>query len=343
MAGSSHQRVNICFFLCLVGIVSASEYSTSSSSTTSSGTSSNYLLNPFFYAFKCPQALDTIKKQVTNAVSIEPRMGASLLRLHFHDCFVQVSRLLVNGCDASVLLVDTASFKGEQGALPNVNSLRGFGVIENIKAELERECPGVVSCADILAVAARDSVVALGGLGWPVSLGRRDSTTASLSGANSDLPAPFLDLNGLITAFQKKGFTVNEMVALSGAHTIGSGRCVLFRSRIYNESNIDPTYANLMRANCPEIGGDSNLSPIDITTKDVFDSAYYTNLINKKGLFHSDQQLFSGGLTASQVNVYSTFPLIFKFDFSNAMLKMSNLSPLTGVQGQIRKVCSSVN
>ena len=79
----------------------------------------------------------------------------------------------MKGCDASVLLKDTATFKGEQGVLPNVNSLRGFEVIENIKAELERQCPGVVSCADILTVAARDSVVALGGVGWPLGLGRR--------------------------------------------------------------------------------------------------------------------------------------------------------------------------
>ena len=93
-------------------------------------------------------------------------------------------RACLKGCDASVLLKDTATFKGEQGVLPNVNSLRGFEVIENIKAELERQCPGVVSCADILTVAARDSVVALGGVGWPLGLGRRDSITASLSRAN---------------------------------------------------------------------------------------------------------------------------------------------------------------
>lgn len=67
----------------------------------------------------------------------------------------------MKGCDASVLLADTATFKGEQNALPNANSLRGFEVVESIKAVLERQCPGVVSCADILAVAARDSVVAV--------------------------------------------------------------------------------------------------------------------------------------------------------------------------------------
>ncbi|XP_027336081.1 cationic peroxidase 1-like [Abrus precatorius] len=263
-------------------------------------------------------------------------MGASLLRLHFHDCFVQ-------GCDGSVLLKDTETFKGEQGALPNANSLRGFDVIENIKTHLELVCPGVVSCADIVAVAARDSVVALGGDGWEVGLGRRDSSTASLSEANSDLPGPNLDLNSLIRAFDKKGFEVDEMVVLSAAHTIGRARCLFFRTRIYNESNIDTSYAKLLRENCPFVGGDDNLSPLDITTRDTFDNAYFKDLMSKKGLFHSDQQLYNGGSTNSKVEDYAKDSSLFESDFGKAMIKMGELGILTGKQGQIRSVCSRVN
>lgn len=68
---------------------------------------------------------------------------------------------MLQGCDASVLLDDNATFTGEKTALPNVNSLRGFELIDNIKSLLETLCFKTVSCADILAVAARDAVVAV--------------------------------------------------------------------------------------------------------------------------------------------------------------------------------------
>lgn len=57
------------------------------------------------------------------------------------------------------MLDDTENFVGEKTAAPNVNSLRGFDVINEIKSELEVVCPQTVSCADILATAARDSVL----------------------------------------------------------------------------------------------------------------------------------------------------------------------------------------
>uniref|UniRef100_A0A0D3GUY2 peroxidase n=1 Tax=Oryza barthii TaxID=65489 RepID=A0A0D3GUY2_9ORYZ len=431
-------------------------------------------LSPTFYDTSCPRALATIKSAVTAAVNNEARMGASLLRLHFHDCF---------GCDASVLLADTATFTGEQNALPNKNSLRGFNVIDSIKTQLEGICSQTVSCADILAVAARDSVVALGGPSWTVGLGRRDSTTASMDSANNDLPPPFFDLENLIKAFGDKGFSVTDMVALSGAHTIGQAQCTNFRGRIYNETNIDAGYAagatlllsgqeqnagpnvgslrgfsvidnakarveaicnqtvscadilavaardsvvalggpswtvllgrrdsttasealantdlpapssslaelignfsrkgldatdmvalsgahtigqaqcqnfrdrlynetnidssfaTALKANCPRPtgSGDSNLAPLDTTTPNAFDSAYYTNLLSNKGLLHSDQVLFNGGSTDNTVRNFSSNTAAFNSAFTAAMVKMGNISPLTGTQGQIRLNCS---
>ncbi|GFP83224.1 cationic peroxidase 1 [Phtheirospermum japonicum] len=264
-------------------------------------------------------------------------MGASLLRLHFHDCFV-------NGCDASVLLDDTANFTGEKTAGPNNNSLRGFNVIDTIKAQVESSCRGVVSCADILAVAARDGVVALGGQSWTVPLGRRDSTTANLTAANNQIPAPTLNLSGLINSFSSKGFTTNELVALSGAHTIGQARCTTFRTRLYNEANINANYSATLRAGCPQAGptGDNNLFGLD-SSPTAFNNGYFTDLINLRGLLHSDQQLFNNGSTDAQVRAYSTNSATFFNDFANAMVKMSRLSPLTGSSGQIRRNCSRTN
>jgi peroxidase len=55
-------------------------------------------------------------------------------------------------------LDDTATLQGEKNAGPNAGSLRGFEVIDTIKSQVEASCGGVVSCADILALAAKDSV-----------------------------------------------------------------------------------------------------------------------------------------------------------------------------------------
>nr|XP_009419701.1 PREDICTED: cationic peroxidase 1-like [Musa acuminata subsp. malaccensis] len=295
-------------------------------------------LSPTFYNTSCPNALSIIRTAVRAAVARDRRMGASLLRLHFHDCFVQ-------GCDASLLLDDTSTFTGEKTANPNNNSLRGFEVIDAIKSKLESACKQVVSCADIVAVAARDSVVALGGPTWTVELGRRDSTTASLSSANTDIPGPTADLRTLISSFSGKGLSASDMAALSGAHTIGQARCFLFRARIYNDTNIDPSFASSLQSNCSSSGGDNELSPLDSTTPTVFDNDYYANLVRERGLLHSDQQLFmnGGGSVESQVGSYATNSAKFFSDFASAMVKMASISPLTGSSGEIRINCRKIN
>ncbi|CAK9141747.1 unnamed protein product [Ilex paraguariensis] len=294
-------------------------------------------LSSTFYDNTCPNALSRIRTSIRTAVSRERRMAASLIRLHFHDCFVQ-------GCDASILLDDTPSIRSEKNAGPNNGSVRGYEVIDDAKSEVEKICPGVVSCADILAVAARDASAQVGGPSWTVKLGRRDSTTASRSLAESNLPGFTDSLETLISNFANQGLNARDMVALSGAHTIGQAQCFTFRNRIHsNGTDIDPGFASTRRRRCPLSGQNGNLAALDLVTPNTFDNNYFKNLIQKKGLLESDQVLFSGGSTDSIVSEYSRSPSTFASDFAAAMLKMGDIQPLTGQEGVIRRICSAVN
>ncbi|GAB4859652.1 hypothetical protein Ancab_011133 [Ancistrocladus abbreviatus] len=183
----------------------------------------------------------------------------------------------------------------------------------------------------------------LGGPWWDVALGRRDSTTASLAKANANLPPPFGNLSTLITLFSNKGLNATDMTALSDAHTISQARCVTFRPHIYNDTDIDLDFAKLRQSTCPFLGGDDNLAPIDIQTPTCFDNKYYQNLLAQRGLFHSDQELFNGGSQDSLVRTYNSDPGAFTNDFIAAMIKMGNITPLTGTEGQIRLNCRVVN
>jgi peroxidase len=74
----------------------------------------------------------------------------------------------VQGCDASILIAPTAKAAGEAAARPAVVERDteenrnlpqyGFDTVEMAKAAVESRCPGVVTCADVLALAARDFV-----------------------------------------------------------------------------------------------------------------------------------------------------------------------------------------
>ncbi|PWA89188.1 peroxidase superfamily protein [Artemisia annua] len=299
-------------------------------------TQSEAQLSTTFYDGTCPNALHTIRTSIRTAISRERRMAASILRLHFHDCFVQ-------GCDASILLDDSPTIVSEKNAFPNKGSLRGYEVIEAAKSEVEKLCPGVVSCADILTAAARDASVMVGGPSWSVKLGRRDSTTASLDLANTGLPSFKAPLDSLISTFNDNGLSPRDMVALSGAHTIGQAQCFSFRDRIYaNGSDIDAGFASTHRHRCPINEGNENLAALDLVTPNSFDYNYFKNLIQKKGLLESDQVLFSGGSTDSIVREYSKNTSNFKSDFAAAMVKMSEFRTITGQEGVIRSICGAL-
>ncbi|XP_059623818.1 peroxidase 10-like [Cornus florida] len=292
-----------------------------------------------FYDYTCPNLTKIVRYGVWSAIANDTRMPASLLRLQFHDCFV-------NGCEGSVLLDG-----GEKNALPNMNSARGFEVIDAIKANVEKACPSTVSCADILALAAREGVFLQGGPYWSVPLGRRDGLTTSESAANTELPSPFEPLANITAKFASKGLDMNDVVVLSGAHTIGFAQCFTFKPRLFDfdgSGNPDPTLdASLLsslRSVCPnQDSSDSNLAPLDPVSSAKFDNIYFKNLLNKSGVLQSDQALMGDNRTAAMVLNYSKYPFLFTRDFGASMVKLSSVGVLTGKDGQIRQNCRVVN
>ncbi|KAK1568045.1 hypothetical protein Q3G72_019885 [Acer saccharum] len=300
-----------------------------------------------YYKDKCPLAEDIVRRNVEIAVRKDPRMAASLLRLHFHDCFVM-------GCDASLLLDSFGDMVSEKLAGPNVNSLRGFDVIDKIKYNLEEACPYTVSCADILALAARDAVVLRGGPTWDVWLGRRDSLKASFDGANNFIPFPNSSLEILIANFKEQGLDIGDLVTLSGSHTMGKARCVNFRQWAYEVSHEEyhdkykrfRTFKRILRSICPEKGRDDVLAPLDYVTPARFDNQYFINLVEGNGLLHSDNVLVSedeGGVIKKLVWGYASDEDLFFASFVNSIIKMGNIRVLTGFDGEIRKNCRFVN
>ncbi|KAK2991474.1 hypothetical protein RJ640_016509 [Escallonia rubra] len=297
-----------------------------------------------FYDRSCPHLPMIVRFGVWAAFRNETRIAASLLRLHFHDCFV-------NGCDGSILLDDSLDFVGEKDAFPNRNSVRGFEVIDRIKAEVERACPLTVSCVDILTLAAREAVTLSGGPYWPVSLGRRDGLTASQQAANQRLPSPFEPLENITAKFTANGLDQKDVVVLSGAHTIGYAQCFTFKRRLFNfkgsgkpDPTLDSSLLSNLQSNCPNLdSSNSKLNPLDVSTGYMFDNSYYKNLVSNTGLLESDQALMGNPGTAAMVNDYSTYPFHFASDFAVSMMKLGNIGVLTGQAGQIRKRCGALN
>ncbi|KAF2301289.1 hypothetical protein GH714_022442 [Hevea brasiliensis] len=202
-----------------------------------------------FYRDSCPQAEKIVRDLVWDIYRVRSSVAPALLRLAFHDCFVE-------GCDASILLDTAGGLKSEKESTPNLN-LKGFDIIDIIKSHLEEVCPGVVSCADIVVLAAREGVVQTGGPFYPVFTGRRDATRSFPDKATSELPSPQAHLPETLASFASKGFDERETVSLLGGHSIGMIHCKFFRNRLYNfngtdkpDPSIDTQFLNLLRIIC---------------------------------------------------------------------------------------------
>ncbi|KMS98798.1 hypothetical protein BVRB_3g068730 [Beta vulgaris subsp. vulgaris] len=297
-------------------------------------------LLPGFYSKSCPEAESTVRDVMKKAMIREPRSVASVMRLQFHDCFV-------NGCDGSLLLDDTDTMLGEKLALSNINSLRSFEVIDDIKEAVEKICPGVVSCADIVIMAARDAVALSGGPDWEVRLGRKDSLYARQEDSNNIMPSPRANASMLIDLFAKLNLSTEDLVALSGSHSIGKGRCFSIVFRLYNQSGtgkpdpaIEPHFRMKLNKLCP-LNGDGNVTGNLDATPTIFDNQYFKDLVAGRGFLNSDQTLYTFEETRKWVLKFSVDQGAFFEAFVKGMLKMGDLQ--SGRPGEVRRHCRVVN
>ncbi|KAL9412174.1 hypothetical protein AB3S75_045738 [Citrus x aurantiifolia] len=296
-------------------------------------------LNAHYYDQTCPQAEKIILDAVRNASMHDPKVPARILRMFFHDCFIR-------GCDASVLLDSTPQNKAEKDGPPNI-SVRSFYVIDDAKAELEKACPHTVSCADIIAIAARDVVTMSGGPYWNVLKGRKDGRVSKASETRS-LPAPTFNVTQLIQSFAQRGLGVKDLVALSGGHTLGFSHCSSFEARLRNFSSLhdlDPSmdlyFAQKLRSKCPKPNKDRNAGQFLDSTSSAFDNNYYKQLMVGKGVFGSDQSLFGDFRTMWIVESFAIDQGLFFIEFVNSMVKLGNVGVIEN--GEVRLKCGVVN
>uniref|UniRef100_A0ACD5YR88 Uncharacterized protein n=1 Tax=Avena sativa TaxID=4498 RepID=A0ACD5YR88_AVESA len=292
------------------------------------------------YNQTCYQAERIVRAAVKKAVYANRGIAAGLIRLFFHDCFVR-------GCDASILLDEThANPLPEKLGRPNYRSLRGFEVIDQAKVALENKCQGVVSCADIIAFAARDATMFLsnGTVQFDMPSGRFDGRVSLASETLPNLPSPFADLKVLRTMFESKGLSLDDMVTLSGAHTVGVSRCSSFADRLPRNAS-DPlamhsTLADSLTKKCRS--GSSTVDH-DFKTPGDLDSQYYRNVLDGKVLLQSDAALMSSSETEAKVRFHAYYPWVWAGRFKAAMVKMGGIEVKTSANGEIRKQCRFVN
>ncbi|KAJ4703582.1 Peroxidase [Melia azedarach] len=340
-SSSSSPFVFTCF---LIFLLTLNPPTISAAKTSNPIRSSRRRLSVDYYAKSCPLVEQLVGSVTSQQFKEAPVSGPATIRLFFHDCFVE-------GCDGSILISTKPGSKdlAEKDAPDNKN-LRGEGFesIRKAKALVESKCPGVVSCADILAIAARDFVHLAGGPYYQVTKGRWDGKISMASRVPSNIPRANSTIDQLIKIFNSKGLSIQDLVVLSGAHTIGFAHCEHFVSRLYDyhgtkqpDPTIDPRLLKALRMSCPHYGGNADIvAPFDVTSPFLFDHAYYANLEGKLGLLASDQALFSDPRTKPLVQQLGKDKQKFFQAFAVAMEKMGSIGVKRGRKhGERRKDC----
>ncbi|KGN58950.1 peroxidase 21 [Cucumis sativus] len=293
-----------------------------------------------YYAKSCPKAEEIIKQQVIDLYYEHGNTAVSWLRNLFHDC-------IVKSCDASLLLETVVGVESEKDSSRSFG-MRNFKYVNKIKAAVEKECPLTVSCADIVALSARDGIVMLKGPHIDLKTGRKDSKMSYSNMVEELVPQHNASLVNVLSRFNSIGIDTEATVALLGSHSVGRVHCVNLVERLYPtvDPTIDPEYAKYLKMRCPTPTPDPNgvlYSRNDRETTMILDNMYYSNVLKHKGLLIVDQELVSNPLTLPYVKKFAADNLYFHAQFSRGIRLLSENNPLTGDQGEVRKDCRFVN
>ncbi|AQK66608.1 Peroxidase 16 [Zea mays] len=265
-------------------------------------------LRPDYYAGVCPNLESIVRGAVRQSVALSPLAAPATLRLFFHDCAVR-------GCDASVMLIDPAG--GDEWRSPDGVMLKpeGFSTVMSAKAAVDSDpqCRNMVSCADILALAARDSVFLSGGPDYEVELGRFDGRVSS--GGSVVVPHGTFDLDQLNAFFSSllvehaksmhtaATATANEHLKCRGSHD-RRGVVRLLRVPGGRGSGHGPGARAAGPGALPG-GGPAGFAFLDATTPLRFDNEYYRNLLGGMGILASDQVLYADPRSRGAVERYA--------------------------------------
>ncbi|KAL3619916.1 hypothetical protein CASFOL_034828 [Castilleja foliolosa] len=264
-----------------------------------------------------------------------------LLKLLYADC-------MVNGCDASILLDGPVT---EKKASQNLG-LGGFIPMDKIKTVVEARCPGVVSCADILNLAARDALHLAGAPSYPVLLGRRDGVDSKATSV--DLPLSSISGEKGLAFFRSKGLDAQDYATLLGSHNLGKTHCAYIYDRLYNfkktgkpDPSMSKSTLDKLRQQCPDKNNSLNDQTVFLTEKNGanyrFTNAYYSNVLSHDSVLRVDQELLHNYNTSQLVLEYAGSLEQFKRQFALSINRMGSLKVLTGKQGEIRRNCHFTN
>jgi peroxidase len=244
----------------------------------------------------------------------------------------------------------------EKDAEPNL-TLRMLDVIDDVKAALEKACPGVVSCADIVALAARDAAAMAGRANYQLPTGRRDGTVSSA--AEVHLPSPSVSFADALSAFRDIGLDIVDLTALLGSHTMGFCHCVFVMDRLYGlnrtgapDLTMDAGLRASLQSSCPpHVVTPQNESRDAIVPMNLMaphgpfrlDNSFYRSVLAGMAVLQIDQELASDGMARMIAARFAVEPRKFRKQFARSMVKLGGVHVLTGQQGEVRLNCRKVN